>query len=163
MRLYLMRHASAEEDGEPDNPSDPGLTQEGMIKARSAARGLASLGIQPDTLLTSPLRRAVQTAEIVARELEVRQDRLVRSETLQPEANPARFLEELSPIEENEVLCLGHSPQLDEVIALLLGCGAAVTALKKTAVACLELDSVEKSKGILIWLFPQRVLRRIAK
>jgi len=163
MRLYLMRHASAEEDGEPDNPSDPGLTQEGMIKARSAARGLVSLGIQPDALLTSPLRRAVQTAEIVAQELSIREDKLVRSETLQPGANPAQLLEELSRIEENEVLCFGHAPHLDDVIAHLLGCRRPVTILKKAAVVCMELDPVEEGRGILIWLFPQRALRRMAK
>ena len=163
MRLYLMRHASAEEDGEPDNPSDPGLTQEGQTKARAAARGLASFGIQPDALLTSPLRRAVQTAEIAAEELGIRNDRLIQSEALQPGSSPKQFLEKLSHIEENEVLCFGHAPHLDQLIAHLLGCGAPVTALKKTAVACLDLDPIEKGKGIVIWLFPQRALRRMAK
>ena len=163
MRLYLMRHASAEEDGEPDSPSDPGLTQEGQTKARAAARGLACFGIQPDALLTSPLRRTIQSAEIAAEELGIRDDRLVHTEVLKPGADPAQFVQELSQIEENEVLCFGHAPHLDQVIAHLLGCRAAITALKKTAVACLDLDPIESGKGVLIWLFPQRALRRMAK
>ena len=65
--LYLVRHGLAEERGEkwPDDTKRP-LTEEGIVRMRKAARGLARLGVAVDVVLTSPLVRARQTADIVA-------------------------------------------------------------------------------------------------
>ena len=68
--LYLIRHGFAEERGPawPDDNKRP-LTDHGISRLRRAGRALARLGLTPDVVLTSPLVRARQTAEIVAREL----------------------------------------------------------------------------------------------
>src|SRR5262245_56535456 len=65
--LYLIRHGIAEErsDAWPDDAKRP-LTDQGMSRMRKAARGLERLGVSFDVVLTSPLVRARQTAEIVA-------------------------------------------------------------------------------------------------
>src|SRR5436309_9518738 len=71
--LYLIRHGLAEERGDawPDDSKRP-LTEEGMSRLRKQARGLARLGVTIDVMLTSPLVRARQTAEIIAAELDPR-------------------------------------------------------------------------------------------
>lgn len=165
MLLYLMRHAAAasgESEGQPTD-EDPGLTPQGMVKARVSARGLVRLRIHPTVLLTSPLSRALQTAEIVSEELGVPTDQIRSSDALQPTSPATQILEELSGIEAEEVLCIGHAPHLDDVISLLLGCPSRITALKKASVACLQVDSLAPARGVLLWLHPQKVLRRLGK
>src|SRR5258706_7668086 len=65
--LYLVRHGVAEERGDawPDDAKRP-LTDEGISRMRKVTRGLAELGVSLDLILTSPLVRARQTAEILA-------------------------------------------------------------------------------------------------
>src|SRR5260370_34582850 len=69
--IYLIRHGIAEERGDawPDDAKRP-LTEEGMARLRKAARGLTRAGVSIDLMLTSPLVRARQTAEIIAAELD---------------------------------------------------------------------------------------------
>src|SRR5689334_2900287 len=66
MELYFLRHGIAADTG-PEDSGDAGrpLTEEGIDKLKEAARGLRRLGVRPDVLLSSPLVRARQTAEIV--------------------------------------------------------------------------------------------------
>src|ERR671915_2383479 len=71
--LYLIRHGIAEERGEawPDDNKRP-LTDEGMSRLRKSVRGLARLGVTFDVVLTSPLVRTRQTAEIVGASFDAR-------------------------------------------------------------------------------------------
>ena len=160
-----MRHATAGANDRPERSADedPPLTPDGMTKARAAARGLAVLEIEASAFLTSPLLRAAQTAEIVSQVLVIPGDQIRRTDALKPESPPGQLMEELMRLDDEEVLCVGHSPQLDDVISHLLGCRVRVTALKKTAVACLELDSSSPPRGVLLWLYPQKVLRHLGK
>jgi phosphohistidine phosphatase len=90
MRLYILRHGQA-------GPSQPGesddartLTNEGREEMRRIARRLAALGIDVDVILTSPLPRAKETAEIAAEALGKR-DAVVVDEALQPGCMPGAF------------------------------------------------------------------------
>ena len=165
MRLYLMRHAtsSAGEEGNRTAGGDTGLTPNGMTKARAAAHGLAELRVELTYLLTSPLARAVQTGEIAAHVLGLPSSQVRRTETLQPGSKPALLVDEIARLEAEELLCVGHSPHLDDVIANLLGCPSRITALKKAAVACLQLEPVSPPRGLLLWLYPQKTLRRLGR
>ncbi len=69
MKLYIVRHAIAFPHGTPDMPDDERpLTEEGIQKMRQAAAGLRSLEYVPELILTSPLIRARQTADILLEE-----------------------------------------------------------------------------------------------
>src|SRR5262245_12823533 len=83
--LYLIRHAVAEERGDkwPDDTKRP-LTEDGTSRMRKAARGLDRLGVTLDVVVTSPLVRAKQTAEVVASALNPRPP-IVSIESLAPE------------------------------------------------------------------------------
>src|SRR5882672_6508644 len=93
--LYLVRHGVAEERGElwPDDSKRP-LSEEGMAGMRKATRGLARIGVSVDVVLTSPLVRARQTAEIVAGGLDPR-PALVTAESLAPDGTYAAVVADL--------------------------------------------------------------------
>ncbi len=161
MFLYLMRHGIAIDREDPKCPTDPErfLTKKGIEKTRAAAQGLRALGIKPDAMLTSPFVRAVQTAEIAAASLGFARDRIRRTETLIFGHKAAELFRELAKIRGKEVMCFGHAPHLDEVIAFALGCRAPITLLKKAGVAALELEAISPPRGALLWLHTPRSLR----
>lgn len=165
MHLYLMRHGIAADKAEPAYPSDPErpLTEEGAQKTREAARGLRALPIEPGAMLTSPYVRAVETAEIVAEALKFGAGKIRRSEALAPGADPAILFEELAELRADEVVCFGHAPHLDEIIAHALGLRSPVTSLKKAGVACLDLGTVSPPKGILAAVYEPKALRLMRK
>src|SRR5438552_8421202 len=82
--LYLIRHGMAEERGDswPDDAKRP-LTEEGMARLRKSARGLERIGVTLDVILTSPLVRTRQTADIVAAAFNPR-PHIVSAESLAP-------------------------------------------------------------------------------
>lgn len=162
MRLYLMRHGIAIDREDPDCPTDAEryLTPKGIQRTRAAARGLRALRVKPAALLTSPYVRAVQTGEIVCEVLGLDAKQLRTTDALKPEAKPARLAEELARFG-GEVICFGHAPHVDEFIAHAMKATAPFTALKKSGVACMDIDSLAPLRAILIWVLTSRVLRRL--
>jgi phosphohistidine phosphatase len=162
MRLYLMRHGIAIDREDPDCPPEPEryLTPKGIQRTRGAARGLRALRVKPTTLLTSPYVRAVQTGEIVCEVLGLDSKQLRTTDSLRPEAKPIRLTEDLARLQ-GEVICFGHAPQLDEFIALALKATAPFTELKKSGVACLDIDSLSPLRATLFCVLTSRILRRL--
>jgi phosphohistidine phosphatase SixA len=163
MRVYLMRHSGSAKSAEPDLATNSTRRNKAMLRAAGAARGLAALGVLPDLLLTSPDPWAVYCAETAARQLGMPESRIQRTDALLQESDPAQLAKELSGLEAEHVLCLGHAGHLDDVIGRLIGAGRCATALRKAAVACLELPSGGAGQGVLLWLYPQKILRRLAR
>lgn len=165
MILYLMRHGVAVDREDPECPPDPKryLTPKGVKKTREVALGLRALKISPEAYLSSPYVRAVQTAEIVADALGYPRARIRHTEALLPPARPAELLKLLAREKSESVICFGHAPNLDEVIAALTGNRAPITALKKAGVACLEFDSPTEGQVVLQWIYPPKVLRLLAE
>jgi phosphohistidine phosphatase len=163
MIVYLVRHGPAMNRANPSAPPDPErpLTSKGMEKTREVIRGLRNLGVEPDALVTSPFLRAAQTAEIACEVLPFRREKIRKSETLLPNANPAAIFRELSRIRAREVMCFGHGPHIDLALAHGLGLGEAVTELKKPGVACLEISRFAPLRARLIWMATPRMLRKI--
>jgi phosphohistidine phosphatase len=161
MLLYLLRHGIAIDREDPECPPDAErwLTKEGVEKTRQVARGLKRLGLHPGLILASPLVRAMQTAEIAARELGYPKEKIQSTRELLPEADPAGLLKELSRLKQGDVLCAGHAPHLDELIAHAVGARSGLTSLKKAGAACLEFDAFAASRGKLIWILPPKILR----
>jgi phosphohistidine phosphatase len=162
MRLYLMRHGIAIDREDSDCPPEPEryLTPKGIQRTRAAARGLRALRLKPAALLTSPYVRAVQTGEIVCEVLGLDSKLLRTSDALKPEVKPARLVEELARFG-GEVICFGHAPHMDEFIAHAMKATAPFTALKKSGVACLDIDSLAPLRATLLWLLTSRILRRL--
>ncbi|MCZ7582425.1 MAG: histidine phosphatase family protein [Deltaproteobacteria bacterium] len=148
-----MRHAP---------PSPNAFSPPRGRKTEQAARGLAAMKIDPVLWITSPYRRARQTAEITARVFG-RNGGVSETPSLLPTADPRLFAEELRSSGVGSVICFGHAPHLDLLIAHLLGCAAPFTRLKKAGAACVEIDWTRRSRGTLVWLMTARGLRQLGK
>jgi len=165
MQLYIMRHGIAIERDHPDCPDEPErfLTPEGIERTRQAARGLLALEVEVSTLLSSPYRRAVETAEIAAEVLELPKRTIRKTDALLPSAHPGEILKELRDLKVESAMCFGHAPQLDEIIAYCLGGSGEPTALKKAGVALLEMATLVPPKGQLVWLMTPKALRKMKR
>ncbi|MFZ0334180.1 MAG: phosphoglycerate mutase family protein [Candidatus Acidiferrales bacterium] len=164
MKLHLFRHGIAIDREDPACPSDHDrfLTPKGIAKTQAAAHGLRALGLKPNVIMTSPLLRAVQTAEIACEVLGYPVKKLRQSEALTADARPADLFEELSGLKAEEVICVGHAPNLDEVIAFAIGSHTAVTSLKKAGLGSLEIESFAPPHGVIVGIYSPRALRFLA-
>ena len=166
MELILFRHGIAINRDDPECPPDPQryLTEDGKHLTRQAASGLKRMKAAPQWILTSPLLRAMQTAQIAADVLGIKKTELVVTETLLPKEDPGVFLASLSKYAGANVLAVGHAPHIDEILARAIGISeGSVTSLKKAGAALLDLGADTNHPGQLRWLLPAGTLRRIAK
>ena len=157
MELYFLRHAIAADVG-PEGSGDAGrpLTEAGISRMKEAARGLRRLGVRPDVLLSSPLVRARQTAEIVRRAFGI-ESRLV--DALAPGCDIARLRDLLGEYRSAErVMLVGHEPDFSMLVGALTG-GSRVQ-IKKGGLARVDLETIEEGAGTLIWLLPPLALRK---
>jgi phosphohistidine phosphatase len=163
MILYLVRHGIAVDPNDPKSPPEPErpLTAKGVQKTRAAALGLNEMGVKPDVLITSPYVRAAQTAEIFAEALGFPQQKIRTHDALKPSGSPAEISKEIIRVRAKEVMCFGHAPQLDLMIAHLVGAQSVFTSLKKAGIACLEHSST-RAKWDLLWIVTPKMLRQLA-
>jgi phosphohistidine phosphatase len=164
VQLYLIRHAIAEDRGEawPDDGLRP-LSEDGRAKMERQVRGLVKLGVTVEEILTSPLVRARQTADIVAHGLTGR-PRVREFPPLEPGQRAKEVLAALADFSRRKSLALvGHEPGLGELGAALLGMRAPLE-FKKGAVALIETPMLPPAagSGALRWLLTPKVLRRLA-
>jgi phosphohistidine phosphatase len=162
--LYLIRHGLAEERGDawPDDAKRP-LTDKGMSRMRKAVRGLAGLGMSLDVVLSSPLVRARQTAEIVAAGLSPRPS-LVSADSLVPEGTFAAVIAELEKqAKKTRIALVGHEPSIGELAAQLIGSRHAIE-FRKGAVCRIDLEALPPSgPGALRWLLTPKIMRALKK
>ncbi|PIQ83039.1 MAG: phosphohistidine phosphatase SixA [Candidatus Omnitrophica bacterium CG11_big_fil_rev_8_21_14_0_20_64_10] len=168
MKLTIMRHAIAAPRGMPGQgrDADRPLTEEGIEQAREVARGLERLKLDFDLILTSPYRRAAQTAELAAHELDIELE--VRPwEALEPQVSPAETSKGLKKFAGKErLLLVGHEPHLSGWIAELTASpGGVDCVMKKGGVACVTIDQVppQTGSGSLRWLMTPKQLALIGK
>jgi phosphohistidine phosphatase len=162
--LYLIRHGIAESRGEawPDDTKRP-LTDQGISRLRRAARGLARLGVSIDVVLTSPLVRTRQTAEIVAAAFTPRPT-VVNVDALAPGGTPSALAGELEKHSRRpRILIVGHEPGIGELAAWLVGMRHPIE-FKKGAVCRIDVDSLPpRGAGNLRWLLQPKILRSLRK
>jgi phosphohistidine phosphatase len=164
MHLVLFRHGIAQDREDPASPpeAERRLTPKGIRRTRQAARGLRALGVDPSHVLSSPLVRARETADLALEALGLRGVEVREAEALLPDAPPGDLLRALEGLDAASVLCTGHAPHLDVAIAYVLGAAGPVTELKKAGAACLEVSPSVSHRGRLVWLMEAKALRRLA-
>lgn len=158
MLLYFMRHAEAEDAGPGMGDAARRLTEKGLQRSRAAGAGLAAMEVDLDLILTSPLVRAVDTAELVGAALEVpvrHAQALVTNVTLDDVL--AVFEEHGLP---EALMVVGHEPDFSRLVGELIGGGT--VEMKKGAVACVRCQSIRPGGGTLLWLLTGRQLAKMA-
>lgn len=162
--IYIVRHGIAEDVAPTRLDADRRLTAAGIDKTRQAARGMKKIGVRPDAILTSPLRRADETARIVAGVLD---DVPVRQTmALAPGGDFGELIRECSKTPKpDRVMVVGHQPDLG-TLASWLTTGdpqAAFLPFRKAGIAMVEVSgSLQHLHGRLHWFLTPCQLRAIA-
>jgi len=161
MFIYFLRHASAGQRLSNSKKDEKrGLDKDGIEQCGYVGRGLAALGVQVEVVISSPLKRATQTAALVANEMG-HEGKLVLEGALRPEANYSDFQKMLGKYTRQDALLLvGHNPNLREFLGRVISDSGseATVELKKGAVAKVETD---RNGGSLSWCITPRILRTI--
>ncbi len=152
MILYVMRHAEAVEGNDTLRDEWRYLTEKGRSTAAKVSSQIAKLGPKSRLTITSPLTRAVQTAEIAAQNA-CRKNVVVASTLLLPGADVAKLLSHLKECgSAKRVMLVGHEPQLGLLVATLLGRGEEAIMLGKGSCVAFDYDPGKDGKAAaFIW------------
>jgi phosphohistidine phosphatase len=160
VQLYLIRHAQAEDRGDqwPDDSKRP-LTAGGTRRMRKAAKGLVRLSARIDVVLTSPLVRAQQTAEVVASAFETAPP-IVIADSLAPVGNFTGLLADLQThASHTRIALVGHEPGLGEFASRLTKARRRF-AFKKGGACRIDIESMPPvGSGVLRWFVTPAILR----
>lgn len=165
MNLYIIRHAIAEEESTSGEDSDRPLSGKGSKKMRQIAKGLRTLAVEFDLILSSPYVRAKETAEIVADVFKMKR-KIEYSDNLIPMGNPDLLIAEINEKYSVDSLAIvGHEPYLTTLISLLTAKDSAVDmTLKKGGVCLLSTDDLHHTRhATLEWLLTPGVLVEISE
>ena len=153
MQLYFLRHGEADWPDWKKSDDERPLTDFGKKEMRDMAKFLARLNVRLNLIMTSPLLRASQTAEIAADYLKAK---LRKDELLAPGFGMSELRTVLKRHHAKTLMLVGHEPDFTTVVSGLTG---ASLKLSKAGVALVDVDP-ESEEGKLLWLFPPKIARK---
>ena len=153
MQLYFLRHGEADWPGWTKPDDERPITDFGKKEVRQVAKFLNRLKVKQGLIVTSPLPRALQTAEVAAEQLKTK---LRRDEALEPGFGISQFRTVLKRHRSKVLMLVGHEPDFSSVISALTG---GFIKMPKAGVALIDIDP-ETEKGRLLWLFPAKFARK---
>lgn len=161
MIVYFLRHASAgQHKSDPIKDEKRPLDKEGIEQCGQIGRALAAMDVHVDALISSPLKRATQTASLVGNEIAF-EGKLALEKSLRPDAGFEQFRELLRKYAKAEaIMVVGHNPSLSEFLSLLISERGSEDGvdLKKGAVARVEVDH---NSATLQWCLTPKLVRSI--
>ncbi len=153
MKIYFLRHGEADWPGW-DRPDDERpLTKKGRKEMKRVAEFLSEHEMIPAVLLSSPLPRAYETAEIVAEELDLE---VTEDQSLAPGFDSEKLVALLRQHPGQDLMLVGHEPSFSEVIGALTGGNV---KLAKAGLARVDLDDPTQPRGQLIWLLSPKIVK----
>ena len=165
MEVYLLRHGIAQDRDPKKYPDDRlrPLTIEGTERMREVVRGMFKLGVEFDAFFDSGYTRARQTTEVVTDAYRIDSADITTTSALEPERDPQEtfaLLESQKTV--RRILLVGHEPHLSLTLAYLTGGRSGDSFdFKKGALARVDLSSLKPRSGMLVYLLPPKVLRKI--
>jgi len=155
MELFLLRHADADTEAATDDARR--LSEKGISQARKVGRFCEAHQLIPEIIISSPVRRARETAEIVA---EVLQGDLHDARWLACGMNAETALEELRAFKKFErVMLVGHEPDFSLLATFLLGFGdESRLRIRKASLTHIELPAFAPGSGVLQFSVPCRLM-----
>jgi phosphohistidine phosphatase len=161
MIIYFVRHASAGEHlSNPKKDEKRPLDSDGIEQCGFVGRALAALDAQVDIIISSPLKRATQTASLVGNEIGY-EGKLQLEAGLRPDASFSDFRKLLDKYSKHDaVMVVGHNPSITDFLARMIaksGCEALVD-FKKGAVARAE---TSRNSATLNWFLTPKMAREI--
>lgn len=140
MEIYLLRHGIAEDaaPGKPD--SDRALTGPGRQKLRRVLARAKAAKVEPSLILSSPYRRALETAEVAVESLDYG-GQVLKTAALVPNADPHDTWQEIREHQaEGSLLLASHEPLMSSLLAFLLNTPSLAVDFKKAALARVDCD-----------------------
>lgn len=154
MNLYLIRHSIAENITMDKKDFDRELTEEGKFVIKKTSEAWKNYIGNVDAVLTSPLKRAIQTAEIISTNLQAKQN-LIKDNNLGTGSRTADLIDLLNSLEYKNVVVVGHQPDLSQHINNFCGTGSFNLAFPPASLAKIEFDnSIKYGRGRLIYFIP---------
>jgi len=161
MIIYFLRHSSAGKSMlNPKKDERRPLDEEGILQSRYVGRMLANLDVQVDQIVSSPLKRARQTASLVANELAF-EAAVQLDDALRPEAEFQQFQAMLARYGKYDaIMVVGHNPSFTEFLSKAVSArsGAAQIEFKKGSVAKVDMHG---RTGTLQWLVTPKIARTL--
>lgn len=153
MQIYLLRHGIAEDPKPRQSDADRSLTEEGREKLRRILKRARAADVVPSLIVSSPLKRAVQTAEEAAAALGY-QDKILTARALVPEASPRDVWDEIRVHrQEPAILLSSHEPLMSATMAYLLRSPALTVDFKKGAIVRIDCEGFgPEPAGCLKWM-----------
>jgi phosphohistidine phosphatase len=167
MEIFLLRHGLAADRDSLAFKNDAArmLLPKGQKQIKKVSRALAEMDLEFDLILSSPLLRAAETAEIVASGLNSKK-RLKFSDTLEPEKDPIQLISRLQKLKPtpNSILLVGHEPFLSRLVSLLTTGGPDLHLdFAKGGLCKLQVDMLRANKcAALEWLLTPRQMKSMA-
>ncbi|HEY7304160.1 MAG TPA: phosphohistidine phosphatase SixA [Bryobacteraceae bacterium] len=158
MQVYLLRHGISEEARAGLSDADRALTPDGRRKLRQTLHAAIQADVKPSLILSSPLKRAVQTAEIAKEVFGCKSD-ILRTNALLPGAAAGQVWDEIRVHkDETAVVLVGHNPLFDRLAGYLLGQPELQVDFKKGAILRLDMEGFPvRPKGILRWYLTSKL------
>jgi phosphohistidine phosphatase len=153
MEIYLLRHAIAENARQGQRDSERALTEAGLEKLRRVLKRAAAASVKPDLILSSPYRRALETAAAAAAALDYK-GKVLSAQALVPNGSPQDVWEEIRRHrQEAAILLSGHEPQMSALAAFLLNSPALVVDMKKAGLIRVDCDQFgPQPRCVLKWM-----------
>ena len=158
MELYLLRHGSAALAGAGEPDSERALTEEGRQEVTRVVATAKLAHACPSLVITSPYKRAVETADIAAALLDCKME-ILTSESLLPDADPAGVWHEIrAHQDESAILLAGHNPLFSALSAYLLGCPDLQVDFLKAGMMRIDIERFSPSpRGVLSWMLTPKL------
>lgn len=158
MELYLLRHGIAEDRAASGRDADRALTDDGRKKLKRVLERARKAAVTPTLILSSPLKRAFETAEIAARELGYSSE-IAITDVLTPGSSPQRVWSEIrAHRDEPSILLAGHEPLFSATVAFMLGSTRSMVEFKKAALARIDFDHLgAEPRGVLEWMLTAKL------
>lgn len=158
MEIYLLRHGIAEEGKAGGEDAERVLTDTGREKLKAVLERAHTAGVKPSLIVTSPYKRALQTAHIAAQVLGCH--KIAESEVLVPDSTPKAVWEAICARRKEEAMLLaGHEPLLSMTAAFLLGAPALQIDMKKAALVRLDQETFTgQPRAVLKWMLTPRLV-----
>jgi phosphohistidine phosphatase len=178
MNVTFFRHGIAVDRADPLAPVDfeRPLTLEGKNKTEAAARGLRALRLNPSLIVTSPFRRCVQTARLIAPLVGLTKKAVIEREVLAPGSDPRALWPELATLGHESIIVVGHGGVLEPAAGVALGLPTPTIDtpdvpdlafktlhLKKAGALHLEVEFEPELHARLAWLVSSRILRQLGR
>lgn len=159
MELYLLRHGIAEDSAPGGRDADRALTAEGKRKLKEIFKAALQADLRPTLIVSSPYKRAKETAAIAAKALSYPAD-ILESNALVPNAHPQELWEEVRMHKsEARLLLVSHEPLLSSASAFLLNASGMRVDFKKGAILRVDLDSFSaQPNATLKWYLTPRLV-----